>query len=287
MEIPSGLDWLRTGRTGQEWLDRLPKLVEECSNSWSLRVGEPFPYAFASIALAAERADGSQAVLKIQFPHGESEFEAAALTTWNGDGAVRLLEFDAGRHALLLERCSPGTALSDVPADDALDIVIGLLPRLWKKAGSPFRSLREEANEWAGELEGEWERAGEPFERRMIDAALEFWAAANDAPGEQVLVNQDMHAGNVLRADREPWLVIDPKPLVGEREFGIAALIRGGELGEGPDAVRHRFDRLTAELGLDRDRARGWAFSQTLAWSHEDGLFDVDVVEVARWIFNQ
>jgi streptomycin 6-kinase len=202
-------------------------------------------------------------------------------------GAVRLFEHDADRHALLLERCSPGTPLSDVPADEALDTVVGLLPRLWKKAGPPFRSLQEESGVWAGELEQEWERAGEPFERRLVDAALEFWAAAYDAPGEQVLVNQDMHADNVLRADREPWLVIDPKPLTGEREFGIAALIRGGELGEGPDAVRYRFDRLTAELGLDRDRARGWAFSQTLAWSHEDGLFDGDTVEVARWIFDQ
>jgi streptomycin 6-kinase len=268
-------------------LDRLPTLIDDCSKAWSLRVGDPFPYAFASIALAVERADGSSAVLKIQYPHPESEFEAAALTTWNGDGAVHLLEHDAGRHALLLEQCRPGTPLSECNADDALDVVIDLLPRLWVQAGSPFRTLRDEATGWAAELEGEWERAGQPFERRLVDAAIEFWAAADDRQEDQVLVNQDMHAANVLRSEREPWLVIDPKPLIGEREFGIAALVRGDELGDGPDALRHRFDRLTSELGLDRDRARGWAFSQTLAWSHEDGLFDVDVIEVARWIFDQ
>jgi hypothetical protein len=113
MEIPAGLDWLRTGSKGREWLERLPTLIEECSDSWSLRVGEPFAYAFASIALPAERDDGSQAVLKIQYPHDESEFEAAALKTWNGDGAVRLFEHAADGFAvapwvlLFLERHLP------------------------------------------------------------------------------------------------------------------------------------------------------------------------------------
>jgi streptomycin 6-kinase len=41
-----------------------------------------------------------------------------------------------------------------------------------------------------------------------------------------VLVNQDLHADNILRAEREPWLAIDPKPLLGEREFGLAPVIR-------------------------------------------------------------
>lgn len=90
-------------------------------------------------------------------------------------------------------------------------------------------------------------------------------------------------AENVLRSEWEPWLAIDPKPLAGEREFGIAAFVRGHELGTGPDQIRHRLDRLTSEIGLDRERARGWALAQTIAWSiDEDGTVEPELIRVAR-----
>jgi streptomycin 6-kinase len=269
---------------GRAWLDRLPWLVEECADEWSLEVGEPFPYALAALTLPASQRDGTHVVLKIQFPDRESEHEADALELYDGDGAIRLLAHDTDRYALLLERCEPGTSLMELQPDAALDVVVELLPRLWKPAGPPFRSLADEAAWWAGHLPDHWDRAGEPFERELLDAALDALTTLPPTQGDQVLVNQDMHAQNVLRAEREPWLLIDPKPLAGEREFGIAALVRGRELGHSRDAVIHRLDRLSSELGLDRERARGWAFAQTIAWGlDEDGAFP-DHVEIARWL---
>src|SRR4029077_11016243 len=229
-----------------------------------------FTYAFASLALPAERVDGSEAVLKIQHRAHDSEHEPTALDLWNADGAVRLLEHDPERWALLLERCRPGTPLAEVPQDEALDVAVGLLPRSWKPAGTPFTPLADEAASWAGYLPDRWAATGRPFERRLLDAALDAIAGLAGTQGEQVLVNQDLHADNVLRATREPWLAIDPKPLAGEREFGVTALIRGDELGEGRRHVLHRLDRVTAELGLDRERARGWCLAQTLAWAVDD-----------------
>ena len=171
-----------------------------------------------------------------------------------------------------------------MPQEDALDVAIGLLPRLWKPAGPPFTSLAEEAAAWAGSFSPDWAATGRPFERGLLDAALEAIAHLSGTQGEQVLVNQDMHADNVLRAEREPWLVIDPKPLAGEREFGIAALVRGGELGEGRENVLHRLNRLTAELGLDRERARGWCLAQTLAWAVDEDNVIEDDIDVVRWL---
>jgi streptomycin 6-kinase len=98
------------------------------------------------------------------------------------------------------------------------------------------------------------------------------------------LVNQDLHADNVLRASREPWLVIDPKPLIGEREFGLAPIVRGHELGHDPRSVRRRLDRLSGELGLDRERARGWALAQTLAWGFDDDGVIEGHLDVVRWL---
>jgi streptomycin 6-kinase len=222
---------------------------------------------------------GVDAVLKVQRPHRESEHEAAALELWDGDGAVRLLAHDPEEHALLLERCVPGTPLAEAGQDTALDVFVDLLPRLWKSAGAPFRPLADEAAWWAECLpRQDWSVAPE-----LLDAALE---ALRDLPGtqaEQVLLHQDLHGENVLAARREPWLAIDPKPLAGEREFGVAPIVRSFELGHSKRDVLYRFDRLTAELGLDRERARGWTIAQTAAWAF-DSTYHGTHVETARWL---
>jgi len=269
------------------WQQRLPRLVEECAKQWGLALEEPLSGGFASHVVPA-----GDVVLKIQWPHRESEHEAAALELWDGDGAIRLLAHDDERYALLLERCIPGTYLSELEPDAALEVLIDLLPRLWKPAGAPFRPLADEAAWWAGYLRDRWDAAGRPFEEELLDAAS---AAIDELPptqGEQVLVNQDLHGDNVLAAEREPWLVIDPKPLAGEREFGLASIIRSFELGHGESAVVHRLDRLTAELGLDRERTRRWALAQTIAWSFggetiawsSGGELQDTHLQIARWL---
>ncbi len=185
--------------------------------------------------------------------------EADALERWDGDGAVRLLARDDERNALLLERCVPGTFLSGWDGD-ALDVLIGLLPRLWK-SGDGFHYARGRD----GRLDRR-DRARRP-RPALKDAALHYIRELAPTQGEQVLVHQDLHGENVLAAQREPWLVIDPKPLAGEREFAVASIVRSIELGHSKRDALYRLDRLTAELGLDRERARGWTIAQTVAWS--------------------
>jgi len=286
VRIPDALRWLRSSAEGSAWLDALPRLVDACTAAWVLRVGKPYAASSVSFALPATRADGSPAVLKIQFPDRESEREAEALARWCGEGAVRLLEHDPERHALLLERCDPGTPLSGEEPERALDVLVGLLPRLWLPAAAPFRPLVEEAAWWADGLVERWEQAGRPFERRLVDAALDLLLVLPDSQGEQVLLHQDLHADNVLRAARQPWLAIDPKPLAGERELGAAPIIRSFELGHGRQAVLRRLDRLAAELGLDRERARGWTIAQTVAWSCGSNHI-AQHVETVRWLLEQ
>jgi streptomycin 6-kinase len=224
-------------------------LAAAVARDWGLKLGEPYPPGAASLCvLRAELPDGTPAVLKISDPHRESEQEADALERWNGDGAIRLLRRDDERHALLLERCEPGTFLSQ-GAVDPLGVLIELLPRLWKKT-TGFHTLEDEVAWWA--LDGE-----------VGELARELAATQ----GERVLVHQDLHGDNVLAAEREPWLVIDPKPLAAEREFAVAPIVRSGELGHSKRDVLYRLGRLCDELGLDRERARGWTIVQTVAWS--------------------
>jgi streptomycin 6-kinase len=272
-----------TGLTHGVWLERVPDLVSECVDEWGLRLGEPYVAGAAGYAVRADLPDGTPAVLKLIYPHREAEYEAEALRVWNGDGAVRLFAYDEERWAMLIERCEPGTLLATIEPEAALGVLIGLLPRLWKSVSEPFYSLAEEAVWWIGYLPSEWERAGRPLERRLLDEAIDLLQMLSTSQGEQVLLHQDLHGDNVLAAEREPWLVIDPKPLVGEREFSVAPIVRDYELGHTRREVLHRLDRLCSELGLDRDRALGWAVGQTVAWMLDSTRMGAHLHTV-RWL---
>ena len=155
-----------------------------------------------------------------------------------------------------LPRCEPGTPLRALPDDEALRIGAHVLRRLWRPPADDhaFDLLSDLAVRWAG-LPG-------------LDAALVRELASSQ--GELVVCHQDFHSANVLRAGREPWLAIDPKPIVGEREFDTAALVRD-RWPIAKSVVRRRLDLLSAELGLDRERMRLWGHGHAAAWNHPVG----------------
>ena len=115
--VPAGLEWLRGSVAGSAWLKTLPDLLKGCVERWSLRTGSPYGDSHLSLVLPATMPEGPDAVLKIQFPHRESELEATALGHWKGNGAVRLLGHDPERHALLIELCKPGSHLSELDSE--------------------------------------------------------------------------------------------------------------------------------------------------------------------------
>jgi len=287
--IPPGLDWWRSEPGGGEWLDSLPAFVADCSDRWQFRTGPPYQPASISLVIPAERADGTPAVLKISFPEPESEHEGAALAHWDGRGAVRLLAHDPARRALLIERCSPGDQLWAVEDDDEVTAAAAtVMHRLWRPPpiDHPFRLLANEAARWAVELPSRWSGLGQPFEGRLLDEAVAACRELGGSQGESVVLHQDLHAGNILRATREPWLAIDPKPLVGERPFDAAALLRDrlSELAE-PNArvlVRRRLDILVERLGLDRERTRRWGIAHALAWGVSGSKVYPDMIVAAR-----
>jgi streptomycin 6-kinase len=287
VRLPSGLDWWRNEPGGAAWLERLPGLAGECAELWSLELARPFEPAHISLVVPATLPDGTGAVLKINFPEPESEHEADALAHWNGEGAVRLLEHDRERRALLIERCDPGTQLWEIEGEEeANTIAASALRRIWRPPpmNHPFRLLQEEAERWAEEF------VEYPVERRLLDEAVSLIEDLASTQRDPVVLHQDFHGGNVLKAAREPWLVIDPKPLVGEREFDAASLLRDrrDELARDPDPqrrIRRRLDQIAGELVLDRERTRGWGIVHALAWGVSgNGKVEDDMIACARWL---
>jgi streptomycin 6-kinase len=274
------------GQEGSDWLEALPAVVAALAARWGLTVGEPFgdDGAVSWVAPATTRG-GSQAVLKVFLPGLENQHEAEALRHYGGRGAVRLLENEPG--ALLLERLRPGTSLWQLHDDDeAARIVAGLLGQLWHTPGDghPFRTLAGDAMRWSDEIPAAWSALGRPFERELAALGGTLAAELAQSQGEQVVLHQDLHGGNVLRAERSPWLAIDPKPLVGEREFDLASLIRDTRERIDERLVRRRLDLLSELLELDRERMRRWAIVHALAWSIEGDQADAGMINCARWL---
>ncbi|WP_328998223.1 aminoglycoside phosphotransferase family protein [Kribbella sp. NBC_00709] len=261
VEIPAGLLAVAArGPDWADWLDRLPRLIRDLLDEWQLRVDGKPAYGNCAIVVPV-LAEGKRAVLKVQFPHWEAETEHLALRTWAGNGAVQLLRADPRRFALLLERLE-SRDLTTIDALDACELVGATYKRLHVAAGPQYRTLSGELKRW---VEG-FRRlpASAPVPHRYVEQAIslseDFIA---DPATDGRLIHTDLHYENMLAADREPWLVIDPKPLSGDPHFEVAPLIwnRWDEVVAAGDlrfAVRQRFYTAIDAAGLDEDRARDW-----------------------------
>jgi len=262
------------------WLERLPGTIHELQDRWSLSLGAPFDGGDVSCAWVAPvvRGDGTRAVLKLGLPHFEGAHEIQALRFWDGDATVRLLEADVDRNAMLLERCEPGTALRSLPEPEQDVIVAALLRRLWGRptALHVFRPLSALTAHWAAETRlaaHEWPDPG------LVREGLRLFDELSRPSADDVVLATDMHAGNVLRARREPWLVIDPKPFVGDRAYDATQHLLNckGRVFTAPQATIQAF---ADHLGLDHERVRLWLFARSAAEPRD--TWNDDSVSLAR-----
>src|SRR5215813_4948833 len=252
------------------WLSRLPLTVRELEHRWSLTLGEPFDDDEVSCAwvTTVTLADGSPAVMKVGMPHMENKHEIHGLRFWNGDPTVRVLNADEELGAMLLERCEPGTRLRTLSETEQDRVIANLLHRLWRppSAPHPFRPLSDLMTYWAAETSAAAERWPDPG---LVREGLLLFEELSRNSAPVVLLATDLHAGNVLQSRREPWLVIDPKPFVGDPAydatqhlFNCAARLRSN-----PCETIARFADL---LGVDRGRVRLWMFARAAAEPRED-----------------
>ncbi len=267
-----------------DWLAGLASTIDRLQERWSLAIGPPFDHEEVSCAWVAPviRSDGSAAVLKVSLPHFEAEQEIAGLRLWAGDPTVRLLEADEHLHALLLERCDPGTHLRALRAEAEQDTVIAtLLTRLWRAPESPhaFRPLAAMIARWTEETRAQ---SAEWPDAVLVQDGLHLFGELSQPRSSDVLLATDLHAGNVLRAERQEWLVIDPKPFVGDRAYDATQhLLNSVErLHSNPSDAIARFASL---LDVDAERVRLWLFARVAA-APRDNWTDDRLWQVARAI---
>ena len=261
------------GERGAVWLDRLPATIANCERRWSLTVGPPFELSYNYVA-PAMRADGTDVVLKLGVPNPELLSEIAALSLYDGCGIARLLESDAEQGIMLLERLKPGTPLVTLADDERMTAIAAQVMRqLWRPA--PAEHTFPTVAGWAAgmqRLRAEFDGGTGPFSTRLVEQAETLFAELIASMGEPMLLHGDLHHWNILSAEREPWLAIDPKGLVGEAEYEVGALLRNPDLMP-VQVLARRVDQLAEALGFDRDRIVAWGMAQGVLsawWSYED-----------------
>ena len=271
--------WRWFKQDAEPWLDGLPDLVARLSREWRLEPERCLAGGTASLILAARSAGHAQVVLKVPYPDPGSWFEADALASYGGHGAVALLDFDPTSRAMLIERALPGTPLGALPdLGQAIDIACQILVRLRSAASPPpgLAGCADLLQEWLRLMAAADVHPDASRTRRLTDAR-ELAGRLGEDPAPELLVNRDAHLGNVLRSERAGWLLIDPKPMVGPPAFEggfllLDAMNRSGNLDRAMTASL--LHRVATGLQVADDLILGWAQMRALEnqlWAHSVG----------------
>ena len=280
------------GDPGRQWLAELPATAQGLADQWGLRLGPAYSGGSHALVLAVTREDGSPAALKVPMVDDENHAEPHALREYAGDGAVLLYAYDRPSGAMLLERAEPGTPLlAEARRDAAVDRALALWRRLRRPlvatAGEAYPRVADLVERWVAELPGRQRALRLPGLDGPLAEAVELARDYVARPaGPSLLINRDGHLSNILRAQREPWLLIDPKPLLGEAAFDgsfpVLKLLAGNAT---PVAAAAAVTRVAIGLGVDPARLRGWALLRAVdnaLWTADMGDDPAPTLAVVR-----
>ena len=258
----------------QDWaayLGRIPRLADELTDEWRLSYDGRPAYGRSGLVLPVRTDAGRPGMLKIGYIHADGAGEPVALQLWGGRGAVELWAADPRRGALLLERLGSAD-LTSVDVVEACGVVGELYGLIHRPPTPRLVDLRTLLTRWLDDVRT---LPRDAVPSRFVEQAM---AAAPRLLAEEpsAVIHGDLHYENVLRGERRPWLVIDPKGFAGDPAYELAPMLwnRWSELGDEPGAgVRERFYALVDASGLDERRCRDWVVVRAVvnvAWEHTE-----------------
>lgn len=253
----------REKERGAQWLTMLPSIVDGLLERWGCVPDGEVMHGSVGVVVPVRRHAGEPAVVKVSFPHPGNVHEPDAFAAWAGRGAVMLHERDDERFAMLLERAHAITLLATGDGDEATAVAGQLCRRLAIPAPPGLPRLSEQAAAWEGQLRIDSAELTHPLPLKAVDAAVETVRELGPSQPD-LLIHGDLHATNILRAEREPWLVVDPKGQVGDPAYDAGMAIKWHPLRPLPDGdlrkAVHRLLAIFAEAAqVDRERAHRWA----------------------------
>ncbi len=201
---------------------------------------------------------------------------------------------------MLMERLRPGTSLRAVEDDEvAISAAADVMRKLWRPLPPehyPFPTVTDWGKGFA-RLRALYNGGTGPFPPAIFDRAEKMYAELCASMAEPVLLHGDLHQDNILAAEREPWLAVDPKGVIGEPVYETGSILRNFwpdilSVGNPKALMARRIDQLAAELGFERARIYDWAFAQavlSVLWGVEDtgkieneGLYFVELLNAIK-----
>jgi streptomycin 6-kinase len=275
------------GEEGHSWLNRLPAMLAACEERWNLMISAPVSNLTFNYVAPAVLADGSEAIVKIGLTD-EFPSQPEALQHFDGHGIVQILAYDELDKVMLLERLRPGTSLRSVEDDEAaISIATSIMRKLWRPLPLhhyPFPTIEDWGKGFA-RMRKLYDGGIGPIPSTLFDKAESLYAELSASMAEPVLLHGDLHQDNILSAERDSWLAVDPKGVIGEPAYETGAILRNFwpdilSVPNPKQLMARRIDQFSTELDFERERIYGWGFAQavlSVLWSLEDtGKLDRD-----------
>lgn len=211
------------GANGAKWLGNLTEIISEIEREWGINVRSPYENLSYHFVAPCKLKNGGEAVLKLGYPEENSPIynEAEALKLYDGRGAARFLKLNGERFALLIEKLDPGETLLKSFAGSAfaaVDTAVEILRKI--KRIPPENHNFVFLKEWFSGFE---KARKTDFPDAAIEKAQRFYRELSVA--ESLLIHGDFHHENILSAEREKFLVIDPKGVVGQLGYEIGVFL--------------------------------------------------------------
>lgn len=273
------------GEKGKQWLDNLPNLITQLTETYGLSNLKPVNNLSYNYVLTGLQ-DSKAVILKLGLDIDGFKREAAALMAFSGFGVVEVLIENNG--LLLLECAVPGVSLKSYfpeKDDEAINITANVIKRL-HKAPIPSTHAFPHVKDWLAVLDSDLKIPAQTLQkaRELRDQLLK--TAAPD-----ILLHGDLHHDNILKNGND-WVAIDPKGVIGEPAYEVAAFIRNPipELlnhADAPNIIHNRVTRFAELLELPSQRILEWCFVQAVlswVWAIEDGC-DTDYFDRMTGIF--
>lgn len=252
----------REAERGAAWLAQLPLIVDEMLTRWVCAPDGPVLHGGVGVVIPVRAEASGPGVLKVSFPHPGNVHEP--------------------------ERAQMSTLLEVESADDAAEIAGAISRRLAIKAPAGLPRLSERADEWERQLLEDAAELDHPLSASALGTALATVCELGRLQPE-LMVHGDFHASNILRAEREPWLVVDPKGYAGDPAYDATMpikwpplmLLKGDDLRK---AVRGGLEIFADAAELDRERVRRWGqfhAVQVAFWGRRHGAQRDTVTEFA------
>ncbi len=282
------------GSKGNEWITALPSVIKNLATLWNLHDITPVKNMTFHYVAKAITHTHQPVILKIGYDQKSIENEKQALIYFNGDGSIKLIDHTEKYHALLLQQAIPGITLTSFYPDQ-IDLVIDCYTSTMKKLHSkhlPSNHNYPHIREWLQAIDKLTpnHHISESLLKNVVSLKNQLLKTITT----EVFLHGDLHHDNMLKHHDE-WLAIDPKGVIGETEFEIAAFdfMYVNELANDihvKNTFETRINLLAKKAGLDAQRIKDWILVRLVlmaAWNIEDNLSPDSAIKLAEALMQQ